>query len=190
MVKRHRGDGSLTGGLGDVNGAFLSTTVTQTGSDATTTQSIQTPVTVVAGRSSSDIMEILKVFFYFDVTPPPTANSNASRFDIYLSTKNFATTEPSLRQGDALVFAAATIQNSVTQSSAVGEITATGVYPIAMDLTDGAGHGFLVATSNIYAQLVSASTSQTNVCRIKILYRLKKVSESQLTSLLLSQNQG
>lgn len=183
MPKRQRGDGSLTGGLGDVNCAFLSTSITQTSNDGTISSTIQTPVTVVAGRGSSDIMEILKVYFYFDTVP---INSSSSRIDVYLSTKNFVTTEPTLRQGDALVFASG--QLKAIESTAAG--VTTWELPIINDLTDGAGHGFLVATSNIYAQIVSASTSTTNTCRIKILYRLKKVQESQLMTLLLSQNQG
>jgi len=189
MPRIRRGDGTLTGGLGDVNPALLSTTVTQSGNDTATTLTIQTPVTVVAGRGTSDVMEILKVFFYFDIGVEAVASTVVS-LKCYLSTKNFNTTAPSLQFGDALVFAGASCISQTTQVTAVGEEVTQWNMPIVMDLSDGAGHGFLVATSNIYALLGSANTSATNSCRIKILYRLKKVTEGQLTSLLLSQNQG
>lgn len=189
MPKRARGDGSLTGGLGDINPAFLSTSVTQSANDTTTTQTVQTPITIVAGRGQSDIMEVLKVFFYFDNSTPPSANQTVF-MRCYISTKNFGTTEPSLKFGDALVFAGVQRINDVVQVTAVGEEITQWVDPIVFDLTDSAGHGFLVATSNIYAQMVSSNTGGTQTCRIKILYRIKKVGESQLMSLLLSQNQG
>lgn len=188
-VSRKSGDGTLTGGLGDVNPSFLSTTITQSANDTTTSQTIQTPITVVAGRGTSDVMEILKVFFYIPGILP-AGGTSAQSISVYLSTKNFTTTAPTLSFGDALVFAGAETNYYNTAVSGVGEEASQTIMPVVQDLTDSAGHGFLVATSNIYAQLASASTTSTNATRIKILYRLKKVTESQLTSLLLSQNQG
>jgi hypothetical protein len=187
--RRSRGDGTLTGGLGDVNPALLSTSVTQSTTDTTTSIAVQTPVTVVAGRGSSDIMEILKIFWYFDGEPALLAGTNTAIVG-YLSTKNFGTTAPGLKAGDALVFSSAGQFTQVTAATVAGEFNQMSTTPIVQDLTDGAGHGFLVATSNIFLQAVSTATSATNTIRVKILYRLKKVTEGQLTGLLLSQNQG
>lgn len=189
MSKRARGDGSLTGGVGDVNTAILSTNLTQTANDTAITATIQTPVTIVAGRGNSIVMEILKVMFYIEAPPIPVT-SNTTRINGYWSTKNFGTTEPALRSGDALVFASADVYCQVVQVSGVGEEVTWNSYPMVVDLTDGAGHGFLVATSNIFFQVCSANTSSSNTIRTKIIYRLKKVNETQLTSLLLSQNQS
>lgn len=47
--------------------------------------------------------------------------------------------------------------------------------PWTDNLTDGAGHGYLVATDYIFAQVGSQNTNAAQFVDIKILYRWKNV---------------
>lgn len=183
-MKRGRSD-SLTGGSRDVNPQFLSFTVTQSAGDTTTTKSINTPIFPLSntGKSKGQALEILKVFFYYDLFP--STATGVQEIDIVLSTKNFGTTIPTEEEADSLVFASAHIKYTFTTSGASSTI-----YPVVMDLTDGAGHGLLIVAQNIYATLFSAGSSQANQARVKILYRVKEVQTTELLGILASQFQA
>ena len=58
------------------------------------------------------------------------------------------------------------------------------------DYTDGAGHGILYGNQFIYWTLTSASTSTTNRISVKIMYRIKRVRQSELLGLVLQSNQN
>jgi hypothetical protein len=102
-----------------------------------------------------------------------------------LSSKNFGAAGPALSTGDALVFASSYTHFDFATGVGFGFSNGQTIF----DCTDGAGHGFLVGTNNIFFQLLQNTGTTTNG-RVKIMYRLKKVSQQQLTTLLLSQNQG
>lgn len=177
--KRVRGDGSLTGGTGDVNPQWMSSSLTQATADTAATGSIQPPVSLSTGENLA--MEILKVMLE-EVLPVQGVTSNVA---FTLATKNFGTTQPALGIGDATVIARYARYTSFTTS---GEAT---VNPIVMyDYTDGDGHGVLVGNQNLYWTLTSTGTSQANRVNLKILYRAKRISDSELLGIVLQSNQN
>ena len=60
--------------------------------------------------------------------------------------------------------------------------------PFILDLTDGAGHGFLVASDNIYLQVSSIASGIVNSANVKILYRWKDVSVQEYVGIVQSQS--
>ena len=59
--------------------------------------------------------------------------------------------------------------------------------PIEFDITDGAGHGFLVATDQIYMQVFTNGATATATVRVKMLYRWKNVSLAEYIGIVQGQ---
>lgn len=168
---------TLTGGTGDVNPQFITFDVVQTGNDATTSEQIQLPIDRMSQRGGrAQIVEVLKVFFQVDFHEEGDTIQS-----LYLSTSSFGTTNTNW--AEPRVFAAYIQDKRLTTS---GTFLTEG--PFCMDLTDGAGHGYLIATDSIYAQLSSTGTSAANNVRIKILYRWKNVGLSEYIGVVQSQS--
>ncbi len=131
-------------------------------------------------------MEILKVYF-LTTGLPASASATETLDDIscFLSTTSFGTTNTTFQE--PRVFAAT---NTYSRSA----FTAAGTYfafdsrlrPV-FDCTDGAGHGVLIATDNIFAQVQSTATGNSNSVAIKILYRWKNVGLQEYIGLVQSQ---
>lgn len=166
---------SLTGGTGDVNPQWYKITVTQSGNDTTTTSANPLPVPRLQNNKKPTIMELLKIYWIV----PETIEVDSS-IQAFLSTKNFSTTAPSQVDG--------TLIDTLFQTV---RLTTSGMYyntaPIIHDVTDGAGHGLLVATDNIYLQLSSAGTSAANVAYCWLLYRMKEVTLAEYIGIVQSQ---
>lgn len=176
-MKRSRGGDTLTGGTHDVNPQWLKFRVTQSGTDATTSGSTPLPVTRLANPSNPTIVEVLKVkFFPYGQTPAEADHVIQG----YLGTKNLGTTATNPSEASLI---AAFRQNWQITTSGATNLTE----PIENDLTDNAGHGVLVATDNIYMQLQSASTAQTNTCDVWILYRFKRVTTLEYVGIVQGQ---
>lgn len=60
--------------------------------------------------------------------------------------------------------------------------------PFVNDLTDGAGHGILIATDQLFLQIASNSTTIANEVAFKILYRWKNVPLSEYIGIVQSQS--
>jgi hypothetical protein len=58
------------------------------------------------------------------------------------------------------------------------------------DYTDGAGNGVLYGNQFLYWLLTSATSGVTNQMNVKILYRSKKISQTELVGLVLQSNQN
>jgi hypothetical protein len=160
-----RSYGSLTGGTGDVNPQLLTFIIAQSAADTTTSVMQALPIEKFgSNKGGARIIEVLKVFYYSAKDVVETDNN----IRVVLSTKNFGTT--TTLENDASIFSGWQRSFDLTTSG-----IATTYSPQVMDLTDGAGHGFLVATDNIFAQCFSEGTSVANVVTIKILYRFKAV---------------
>jgi len=166
-------NGSLTGGSGDVNPQYMHLSATQTGADTATTVTFPIPIQRLQNAGRAQVMEILKVFWSVDLSVEVD-----SVITFVLSTANTAAqTYGSTRVIDALLE-----RMGITTSG-----TFDHVQPICHDLTDGAGHGFLVATDNIFLQLNSVTTGQTLSCNVKILYRWKDVSTTEYVGIVQGQ---
>lgn len=182
-MKRGR---ELTGGTGDVNPQFLSFTATQSAADTTTSIQVALPVQRLQNRNMAQVMEVLKVFWNTS-TPPAIAAVGESLDSItaVLSTVSFGTTNAVF--SDPRVIA-------LTNVAQRGAFTAGGTYvnsyetrPFVQDLTDGAGHGVLVATDSLFMQVQSATTGNANIAQCKVLYRMKNVSMTEYVGIVQSQ---
>lgn len=173
-MKRGR-DSSLTGGTGDVNPQYLTTSATQSANDTTTTTQITLPIQRLPSGNRAQVMEVLKVFYFLDSTVATSIS-----ISIFLSTASFGTTTTSY--SEPRVFSACSLRRILTTSGSVEDVN-----PFVQDLTDGAGHGIIVATDSIYAQVSSSNTSAINTVRFKILYRWKDVPLSEYIGVVQSQ---
>lgn len=185
-MKRQRVESSLTGGTRDVSPQWLTFTATESAADTTTTITQSIPVQRLPHGSMAQVMEVLKVAAFVTALPAfASATEVQDSESLYLSTKTFSTTTTNF--GEATVFAGFNISQR-------GAFTAAGTYgmtqtplPLVFDVTDGAGHGVLVATDNIYAQVSSVGTGNAVSFLIKILYRWKNVSLQEYIGIVQSQ---
>lgn len=185
-MKRGRGGGSLTGGTGDVNPQFMSFQAVQSAADTTTTTTQAIPVQRLTSGKSAQVMEVLKVFV--ETTELPASASATEAIDtitVALSTASFGTTAVGFNEPRVFAW----FQKGSRQA-----FTAAGTYfafspiePYVMDVTDGVGHGIIVAVDNIYAQVASSGTGVTNTANIKILFRWKNVGLTEYVGVVSSQ---
>jgi len=184
-MKRRRND-TLTGGTRDVSPQLLTVRVTQSAADTATTGTLAIPVQRLPTGNMAQVMEILKV--YIVTTTLPVSASVAETSDtisVFISTSNFGATATAFNE--PRVFAG----YIVSQDSA---FTAGGTYmakehqmPYQLDLTDGAGHGVLIATDNIFIQVTSVLTGAANTADVKFLYRWKNVALQEYIGIVQSQ---
>jgi len=170
---------NMTGGSGDVNPQFLSFSAVQSGADATTTTQQTLPIEKYGnnGQNRARVVEILKAFTSFSI--PAETDSIQT---LIISTNNNAATAPAAGFADTRVFVAYSRRTLLTTS---GQLSI--VEPQVWDLTDASGHGVLVATDNIFAQVSSTGTSLTNTAFIKLLYRFKEVGLTEYIGIVQSQ---
>ena len=106
------------------------------------------------------------------------------RFSLFLQTRDNGTT--TVTPDDPSNIMAVETRNT-------GAFTAGGTYalqdnnPVEIDMTDGMGHGVLVATDNLFLQASSANLDAAGVGRIRILYRWKNVSIIEYVGIVQSQ---
>lgn len=184
MAKRSRND-TLTGGTGDVNPQILTTRVTESAADTTTTLQIALPIPQIPVGGKATIFELLRVYMNFGTAFSGTgvAETEFERL-VSISTKNFGTTV--VANNDPTVFLR-------YDQAKRGAFTAAGTYfikwdePGVFDFTDGAGHGMLIATQNIFAQIDSSNTGIVQNCAIRLLYRLKTATIEEYIGIVQSQ---
>lgn len=161
-------------------------TATSTGS-GTIVRSFPLPVPRVAGSRSScgrvTVVEVLKVFFDSDTifNLPAEGQTLSWVTDSFLSTRGLP---PNGKSDSSIVAYMQTTKNvsSLDPSNSV-------VHPYVVDVTDGDGHGLLVATDQIVLTLavggVAPSSPMTLTCRI--LYRFKDIGIEEYVGIVQSQ---
>lgn len=179
MYKRRRTDGSLSGGTGDVNPQYLNAFVLESGSDTTTTTQIPLPIQRLpqGGPGRAQVMEVLKV--WWDMPTAFAAGEADQSFLALLSTKSFGTTAG--QSTDSTIISFWRWVKGITTSG-----TFQHQFPVVCDLTDGAGHGILVASDNLFLQASSSGMGALQV-NLKIQYRMKNVSMAEYVGIVQSQ---
>lgn len=165
----------LTGGTMDVSPQWLKFNATQSAGDTTTTTTQAVPVIRAREGITPTIIEVLRVAYY-----PGNVSEVDSNVAVALGTKNFGTT--AVTTTDPSLISSFTYFTKITTS---GQFLAN--YPYVQDLTDSAGHGVLVATDNVFAQIASTTTGLTNSCAIWMLYRFKRVGTLEYVGIVQSQ---
>ena len=183
---KRRATSSLTGGTRDVNPQFISGCCTQAAADTTLTKTFPLPKNIHATSGRATVIEVLKVICLL-TNPQPIANVAETPQYVYanFSTANHAATEAGMHAAD--VFA-------TFYRFQQGAWTAAGSYGFAepemvqtRDITDGAGHGILVATDNFYVQVGATGTGVANSAYFKLLYRFKTVPLVEYIGIVQSQ---
>lgn len=201
MVKR-----SLTGGTGDVNPQIL-TMPTVNGTSLggvswfSVTQALPFNRLPIA-KGKSWVMEVLKVWFVHDLSsllPPLTTSAG------YLIQKLLL--YPGGPLGSVVASSSPTpaaVSMANPNVIAGSGVSVNGMNPVAtsnyamfcqkineVDLTDGDGHGVLVATDTIsltLAQEITAAGGTVPSCQCKILYRVKAVSLQEYIGIVQAQS--
>lgn len=172
---KRKGGGSLTGGTGDVNPQWLKISTTQSAADTFTSSTNPIPVQRLPTGGKSQVMEVLKVYFFINSAQAEVDSS----IEMYLSTKSY-TAAPSRTDGPLIAW----VKRQLILTTS-GEVSIDS--PLVFDLLDGAGHGVLVATDNIYLSVGSSGTSTANIGVCWILYRWKNVGLQEYIGLVQSQ---
>jgi len=177
----------LTGGTKDVNPQLLSDSAAQSAADVSTTTQVVLPIQRIAANAPNMavILEVLKVFVDFpDLAAIGAAAETVDSMNVNFSTRNFGATATQFQ--DPAIFARFSMNR-------LGAFTAAGTYAYlqnemrVMDLTDGAGHGILVATDSMFVQVNSGGTGNANTVRFKLLYRWKRVALTEYIGIVQSQ---
>jgi len=185
MSKRSRGADVLTGGSKDVNPQYYNLLNTMVAANTFREGAFPTPIprSKVTGERVT-VMEVLKVFFNMgEADANPAAGGSVISITAQLSTASIAA---GINTDDPRVFA-------FCQKVVRGAFTAAGSYgmtssePYVYDLTDGAGHGVLVATDNIFFGINSSGYTAASSANVKILYRMKDVSLAEYIGIVQSQ---
>jgi len=177
----------LTGGTGDVNPQYLSGRVTLSAANTVTTLTLGTPIVRVGPQSNNraTIMEILKVFVEMPIVDLDAAAATNRNAFLVFSTTSFGTTLAGLSEPRVFCAFQKAVRNAFT-AAGTGTLDVS-VDPITWDMTDGAGHGVLVATDNIFIQATTNNYTAAQQFDFKILYRFKTVDLAEYIGIVQSQ---
>lgn len=175
----------LTGGTGDVSPQIMTTVILNlTAANTFTETNIPLPINRFPESSGKVvIMEILKVWFFTsELDANNAAGGSVALTSIRLSTASLTT----INQADARVIATQE-KNWRGAFSAGGTSLAVSIEPQPIDLTDGAGHGVLVGTDNLWLGMITTGFTAAASGFAKILYRFKRVSLQEYIGIVQSQ---
>lgn len=184
-MKRGRGPSeSLTGGTGDVSPQQLVQTIVLSAANTFTQAESGIPVVRLPTRKGKSIvMEILRVrVLHPPLDTQPAAGGTSALSVIQLGTISLGATDQT------------NVRNILfSENQWRGAFTAAGTFesfaPLDRDydMTDGAGHGVLVATDSIFTGATTAGWTAAATFVLRIIYRFKEVSLEEYIGIVQSQ---
>lgn len=201
MSKRQRSSSSaaLTGGTGDVNPQLFKFPNLEGTAAAVESVTVSTPLPAfnIGNQNRAIVMEVLKA--YFSANTNYNTSGSPSKANKYLMVLP-GTAGPSgdaVRQGWAnkscLAFHGA-VESIAQTSQADSTPGITSGTAFEVDLTDGAGHGTLLATNTVtFAQDIEMTGNATisfNRMSCALLYRFKEVDLSEYMGIIQSQTRA
>lgn len=167
----------LTGGTGDVNPQVLNLVVTQSAADTATTG--EAPLPVPRGFSPKKgkalVLEVLRVNYSIANLVTPGGNVSVSA--------TLSTTSAAVAETDPEVFSIFSVDGLFATAVGFSYFDRVKID----NLHDGAGHGFLVATDNLFLTVSSSNTSAANRVVAKIFYRFKEVTLAEYVGIVQGQ---
>lgn len=173
--KRFRAD-QLTGGTKDVNPQQFRMTLATAADTVFVQQGFVTPIVRLPGSAARvTIMEVLKVMFTID----QVMDTNDEGFRMAITTSEPASMGR-YSQGNTLF----KFDQQITFTT-----SGQSYHPKSWiaDLSDGAGHGLLVATDTIFLGVQCISTGSIVTTDVALLYRFKSVSLPEYIGIVQSQ---
>lgn len=181
MYKKRRYS-SLTGGTGDINPQYMNLQVVQSAADTTTQAAQPIPVQRLQTAGRAQVMEVLKVIITTSYLNVAAAGATAHSLRVTLATKSGVSVI-----SDPTTFAFVEKSNYNAFTAAGTSVLNQDQNPYIFDLTDGAGHGFLIGADQIYLNIQSTASGAVNYAYVKILYRWKDVSIQEYVGIVQSQ---
>lgn len=180
-MKRRGGD-TLTGGSRDVNPQnMVSPVITQLVAD--TPIQVQQPLPIPrlpTKQGKNLVIELLGATFYITAAGLQAGN-NTFYMNVSTNQQVPALPQDGIRDSKTLVDCLKYL--FLFTNVGLSEFPAE----TYIDLTDNAGHGLLVATDNIYFNLLTTNTNTTNSCVIRLEYRWKEVDLVEYIGIVQSQ---
>jgi len=179
-----RGRSELTGGTGDVSPQLLTMAITMSAANTFTQSEIPLPVNRFREKGKSVIViEMLKTYWDLsELDANNAAGGNVLQILGQISTASQTTSNPGLTQ--VVAWAQKSYRGAFT---AAGTFQAINEEPITVDHTDGAGHGVLIATDNIFLGLNTIGYTAAASANIKVLYRFKQITIEEYIGIVQSQ---
>ncbi len=178
MTKRLRMD-RLTGGTRDVNPQLLGANVVMSAANTFTETEVSVPVLRVTMQANrAQVIEILGVWFNYS---GEDLDSASERYQAQIVTST-ATAIVRFDNSDHVV-PALDVQNNLLTSGA--SVTENVFY---RDMTDGAGHGVIVATPSVFFGMNSTGLAAAAACNMLLKYRFKNVSLQEFIGLAIQQS--
>lgn len=172
----------LTGGTGDVNPQWVAFGVVQSGNDIATTGSLALPISpsMVSRDDHALVIELLKVQFIWalDATQAPAL---PQQWLAILTTADVPSGVPE----STLLTSTQTVvchKTAAFQFGAGATIAVIDRAPV-IDVTDGAGHGLVIAARNIFLTVLTTGTAISNRVTARMLYRYKEVRLTEYLTL-------
>ncbi len=167
-MSRKRTAGTLTGGTKDVNPQTLGFAQLQSAANIFTQLTTALPVnrTLSGPGNMAQVIEVLWVEWSFSGMELLNAGSEALAMQITTTSK---TALVSLADPDVVAIASREFYALLTSGAAGGDMVTH------VDLTDGAGHGLLVATPQIFFGVNSVGLAAAATGAARIAYRFKNV---------------
>lgn len=176
---------SLTGGTGDVNPQYMHGTFTQLGVDTTTSTAFNLPITRIPQGQRVTILEVLKIWVMNNAFGAVnSATEQSEDVSVAFSTINMGSLIASFNEPNVFAYFTRDRQSAF---SALGTYAYIIDEPRMVDLTDGAGHGFLLANDQMFIQCSSAGTGLAMGTWFKMLYRFKTVGIVEYVGIVQSQ---
>lgn len=181
---------TLTGGTKDVNPQFMNVTAKQSSNDGYQQVAFPVPVQRLARAGRAQVMEVLKIFWGMsEINNAPTGGFKLLVVTGSLTTRAMAAGPPLQEPTLFSQYVKAVTLNATGGACDPGQVYEYGAEtePFVQDLTDGQGHGVLIATDQIFLSIASFQTGIQNTATAKILYRWKDVSMTEYIGIVQGQ---
>lgn len=184
-MPKSRATESLTGGTGDVSPQFLSSFVTLSAANTYTEMTVPIPVQRISPQTpnSAIIVELLKIYINMPEIDATNAAETFYTARLQITTSSFSGMQP-LSSSRVIMLAERPVHKAFT---AAGTYETAYQDPQVIDVTDGAGHGVLVATDNLFLGALTAAYANAARWDIKFLYRWKRVALTEYIGIVQSQ---
>lgn len=181
---------TLTGGTKDVNPQYISGAVVMTTVNTAKEETIGLPILRPgqgASQTKAQVIELLKCWVHMPSAGTDFVAANtAYSAQFTVATSSQGTTVPNLSNTRVL---------AQFRQAYAGAFTAAGTYSTpsfgiqVWDFTDGAGHGILVGTDNLFLQADTDGYAAGDIPTMtyKLLYRFKEVSLIEYIGMVQSQ---